>query len=1323
MMAATAAVALLLLFVSSESGGRHLCALAEATIRDVSKQPVSIERCEVHPATPGVRIDGIRLGPSDAPLATVDSISAGLAVQGLLRGRLRIHGVKIVRPQVNLDFSHASPSASSSSSAPACLPDFGHLEFGNLDLQAGQFHLVLPGGRTVTASGLEIAVRGRGSFVELGVSAGDSTWVDDNEHFVAERVHLRGSVNLEDHTATIENLELKSTEASVFASASFSDVCAATGHARLNLELDLEAASRTFASRLPSLGGKVSMGLSASHDAGRWSVSSTGQLEAARALGYGPVDATWNAAAQPTEIRLERLNVSLPSGHIDATGSLGLQAPYLADVSTEMERVVLGELLERLGVGDLTVHLEASGQAHLKGPLAGPKGPQLAGAVDWRVREFGVFDDTWRRRTHAQNRWVGISAGSVRSTVLLQSDRLVLSNARIESADSRVNVDGTVYFDVPRGLDLNVDASRLSLKDLGPFGPARVVGQGTLRGTVAGAYTGLDIRAKSTMRNLDVMGLDLGTMSATARLDLDAGTLVVPHMEALKGRSPYTGEGKMWFTDGAPMVARIDLPEAYLGDVATVADKLLPSLRQLTSTMDAQLAGELHAHGPAARLNVDTTLALSQVSVWDQKFERGWVEASMLDGARLRVHSLDLERENGHLQGSGGLTFESEEFDARFDSKGLRAQDVDVLSAHWPEVTGGIDLSGWASGTLASPRGRATVTLQDWWLGKQPLATAQFSTRLSDRRATLDGVVVSPDERSSSEPAAGPGTPVVAPPRSMRHVVRADLLLEDGLPWFASASFHVPDASVLFPAGTLGDVFASGRGTLTAEGQLSQLASSKARIVLNELRVEKGRARFTNSAPGEAEFANGRFVLHQLPLRGSGTTLDARGTRDSNGTLAFEFLGAAELDVLEELVPSLEYARGHVDLALQLQGKLSNPIVLGEARFDDVRLNPRGGLLNLTDGAGSVVFSPEAVGIDAVTARLNGGDFEASGHVSLDHFSPKGVDLVVSLTEVPMRVSDVSFRLSGTPTLRGPLDALHLGGDVDVGWLRFIEDLELERTLVQALELSRRPPAPKVFERRGEFLTLDLGVHLGDVRIENNLAQTGFAGDLRLVGTNRRPGILGAVTFTDGRALIRNVEYQLTSGVVNFTDPTRIRPSFDVRADAAVRDYLVRVAASGTAQQPRLLLSSEPALPYSDIVTLLTLGVTNRDLERTDTASGLALLVDAAYNAGFLGINDQVKRLLPRNEILRDASFRVTSAYSELTGNVEPVAQFESKFLTDDMKLKGQTSLLGSQGARAQVEYEFDAGLSVQGQVDSNEPNSPSGFDIGADVIFKKEWQ
>jgi translocation and assembly module TamB len=76
----------------------------------------------------------------------------------------------------------------------------------------------------------------------------------------------------------------------------------------------------------------------------------------------------------------------------------------------------------------------------------------------------------------------------------------------------------------------------------------------------------------------------------------------------------------------------------------------------------------------------------------------------------------------------------------------------------------------------------------------------------------------------------------------------------------------------------------------------------------------------------------------------------------------------------------------------------------------------------------------------------------------------------------------------------------------------------------------------------------------------------------------------GEVTF-EGR------RYLVTRGNIDFTNPTRIEPFFDVEAETNVRvpgqTYLVTVGAVGTTQQLSLPLRSDPPLPESEVLALL----------------------------------------------------------------------------------------------------------------------------------------
>lgn len=1328
LLATLAGVASIVLFVGSERGGAHLCALAEATLRDASGEDVRIGRCRVDPARARVEIDDVVIGDSAAPLVAAERISAGLEVRGLLEGRVRVEGAQLVRPRISLDLTkkeEVSETTPRRRRAGACLPSLGSVEIGTLDIVGGALDVALPEGRSVRTEGLGLSVRGNAALLELGVRAERTTVTLDGPPVVVERTELQGHVDLESGRAKLERLDLSAAEGSLFADAEFTNVCAPRGLVNATVHGELGVLGASLLRMVPGLAGSADAQIRVKVDGDEWNADVRLQARETAALGMALGGFELAATADPRLVRVTRLDWPLTTGRVQATGTLGLESPFMAEVEAQLEDAMLGEVLERTGVDDLTVHLVASGSARMKGALVNVRGPVFTGAVDLDVRDFGVFDTTWRNRTHAENRWAGLAAGRMRGGFELRTDGIGLRDVRIDGGRSEIHADGEVWFGAAKGMELTVRAPALDLADLGPYGPTPIKGFGSLDGTIEGPYRALFFDTRARFAGVDCMGYELGDLSAEATMNLAGqGTLDVPVVRGVKGHTEMQGRMFMSFGEGAPMEAELELPVARFEDIATVARGVWPWLDAVKGRLSAEAIGSVTARGPAAKLDIDARIALGETIAWGQRFERGLLEAGFTDGNILELRNLVLERGAGEVLGSGEFDLASQKWKGSLKTRQLRVGDIDALAAALPGVDGGVQFTARARGSMQTPDVTARITLRDWWNGQQPLGTVRLNAALDGNQARVEGSIATPWGRDETPPARADGAAYPMPPDSMFHEFFGDVLLEGEMPWSATVELDVPDVSKLLPAGAFEGMRASGRGTATAKGFLTKPAATTAELSLDELRFEKGRARFSNAGPVLVGYTDGRLTLHQAPLRGPRMTLDAVGTREADGTLALQVDGNAELGILEELVPGLAHASGDVALALQVRGTDLEPIVLGEAKLANIEMTPAGGLVALTDGEGSIVFSPDAVGVSGLSALVNGAPVEAQGRVTLEQFAPKDVDLALRLEEVPLTVGDVPMRLSGAPTLRGSPTALRLGGELALTWLRFTTDLELERTILQAIDLSRRPAAPKVFEKQGEFLTLDLGLRLGDVRVENNLVRAGIGGELRLVGTNRRPGLLGALTLSDATARLRNVDYRVTSGVLQFNDPNRIRPAFDVRADAQVRDYLVHITAMGTPQTPRLLLSSEPALPHADILTLMTLGVTGRDLERTGSESGVGLLLDAAYNANVLGLSEQVKRilpqLLPENPLLRDTQLRVSSAYSELSGNIEPVAQFQSKVWGEKVRVRGQTSLVG-RGSRALLEYRVDENLSVQGQADSNNPGTASGFDVGGDVKWQVE--
>jgi translocation and assembly module TamB len=332
------------------------------------------------------------------------------------------------------------------------------------------------------------------------------------------------------------------------------------------------------------------------------------------------------------------------------------------------------------------------------------------------------------------------------------------------------------------------------------------------------------------------------------------------------------------------------------------------------------------------------------------------------------------------------------------------------------------------------------------------------------------------------------------------------------------------------------------------------------------------------------------------------------------------------------------------------------------------------------------------------------------------------VRVACALEEVPLRIPEwLPSVLSGRLQATGTWDAMLLSGKLRVLNVRYREPVDLEKRLV---EVRRRPVPERAFDRSGEWLSFDVGLAVdGDARIDNDLVRAGLRGNLTLTGTLAAPGLIGTLSLTDGsRATFRGNDFRLTHGVVDFTERRRIRMALDVHGEAQVRDYRVFIHVTGPYEQPALQLSSEPALPPQDVVTLLSLGWVSRDVAAASGVSGVATAAAAQALVSASGLDDQVKRFVPRNEVLRDLSLRITSAYSEGTGQVEPRAEFESQVLDDRFRLRYQAPLGGARGQRAQAEMRLAPRISLQYQWDNDTPEVSSGGDHGVDLKLRWEW-
>jgi hypothetical protein len=134
---------------------------------------------------------------------------------------------------------------------------------------------------------------------------------------------------------------------------------------------------------------------------------------------------------------------------------------------------------------------------------------------------------------------------------------------------------------------------------------------------------------------------------------------------------------------------------------------------------------------------------------------------------------------------------------------------------------------------------------------------------------------------------------------------------------------------------------------------------------------------------------------------------------------------------------------------------------------------------------------------------------------------------------------------------------------------------------------------------KGTGLPLSIRARLDDnLLVRTSMARMRVGGTLDIRGTTAAPIVLGALEARDGMLILRGQRYQLERAVVRFADPRRIDPVLDVTATSRIGDYDVTMRVTGHIRDLDMRLSSSPALPRDQLLSLVAFGSTGGETVR-----------------------------------------------------------------------------------------------------------------------------
>jgi translocation and assembly module TamB len=294
---------------------------------------------------------------------------------------------------------------------------------------------------------------------------------------------------------------------------------------------------------------------------------------------------------------------------------------------------------------------------------------------------------------------------------------------------------------------------------------------------------------------------------------------------------------------------------------------------------------------------------------------------------------------------------------------------------------------------------------------------------------------------------------------------------------------------------------------------------------------------------------------------------------------------------------------------------------------------------------------------------------------------------------------DANLRFTGTT------ENAVLGGSVNLSNLSFTPAFDLPTFIDQFSGDVSSPPA------RGfsENVALNLAVNsTNNVNLTSRALSVNGLANLQVRGTAAEPVILGRVNLDGGDIILNGNRFVLSSGTVQFVDPSKTQPVVNMALSTTIQQYNINLRFNGPAAQMRTEYSSDPSLPQAEIIHLLALGTTSQA-----SAQQAMPAMQTAENLVASQVTSQVTSRISKIAGISQLSISpvlASSTQSSLGANITIQQR-----VTGNLFITFSTNLASTQSQTIQGQYQLSPRVALSATRDPN-----GGFAV--DTLIKKSW-
>lgn len=943
---------------------------------------------------------------------------------------------------------------------------------------------------------------------------------------------------------------------------------------------------------------------------------------------------------------------------------------------------VAGDLLKDIN----NLRLEADGTVGVRLDFATSNGGKVKlGALNLRpelaIRDLELNNQVYGK-TRPYKRIFKTEPFQLNGNLAWKQGELRISDSKLVLSSGTVDVKGTVS---EEGFDLVGTTEQVDFaRDVGHIADIPVAGEGAARIHVHGPGKAVIMDFDLRQKNARFINFDFGEIDGRVTYDDKRSYLTITDMKGQKNSARYTVAGEVNVGEGDDLNLNANFIEGSPDDLFAIFAHQVKDISWIPHGMTGLLAAKVKVgggyDGELKTIEIDAAVRGRNLAYLGEVVQDFSAQAGLTKGT-IYAHDALAKKYETEIRGRIDYKIDADMKYAIEVERG-KLRNLDFLAAWGLPIEGLFRFRSEGQGKWETLESKTEFQVFNAFVRTKSLPPADFTYQTFADHADAR-LSVGPEILFSSRIAA-----------QARGDSSAELKINDAnfdylLCLLSKGNCSDPSLALRLRGEGKFDWKGQAWRDLNGTGQIQDVSLSKAGLSLR------------SPAPVAVRAQAGLVETGNISLEGEGSklTVQARGKIDGS-SIDNRLKGILSMKMLELTTPLIEEARGRMDVDLSLRGDREHANFQGRIGLQDGFLRLMGLDAPVEGLSGNLRFNDSRITMESVQGQLGGGTAQVSGGLNLYLNRPPKFDIDLFLANNRLKFYPVNYAEISDAKLSftGERPPYLFAGTSHVRRVMMRNNFNVGSGQ-QSLKNARYLPE-KMGGSRSFYETKLRAIAESGVFVENNLLNAEFRGDLTLLNNFEYPQMVVRADLVRGKLIFRNNNFTLDHAVIRNPNHEVFDPQISVGGTANVDIYRVNIFVTGTAEKPKITLSSYPSIPQEDIVSLLAFGYRGEEAKKFSA--------NDSNNIAYSEVGSILLEQLQLNQNLQDKGFRfivapaVTNTEESIlhphtaTGQAAPKVYVQTQIIKNlEASFGGTVGATQGQAVDGKLEYRLGRKASV----------------------------